>query len=100
MARYLYGLEFPPNDLRLGLLEAKKGKSISTVEQIILYCYHYDPQGGKYVLIANRVMQVGAGGIALVLFGILGSLWVREIKRAKKKKDVVSDRPAEEAAAV
>ena len=86
MARYLYGLEFPPNDLRLGLIEAKKGKSVSTVEQIILYCYHYDPQGGKYVLMANRVMQIGAGGIAVVLAGILASLWVREIRKAKNKK--------------
>jgi protein SCO1/2 len=104
MARYLYGLEFPPNDLRLGLIEAKKGKSISTVEQIIMYCYHYDPQGGKYVLVANRVMQVGAGGMALILFGVLGSLWARELKRArankKKKNDENDERPAEEAAAV
>ena len=61
LARYLYGLEFPPNDLKIGLLEASEGRSISTLEQIILYCYHYDPQGGKYVLVARRVMQVGGG---------------------------------------
>ncbi|HEY8079315.1 MAG TPA: SCO family protein, partial [Labilithrix sp.] len=86
MARYLYGIEFPGNDLRLGLLEASKGHSIGTVEQVILYCYHYDPQGGKYVLVANRVMQVGAGAIALLLFGTLASLWIREIRKAKKSK--------------
>ncbi len=87
MARYLYGIEFAGNDLRLGLLEAAKGHSIGTVEQVILYCYHYDPQGGKYVLVANRVMQVGAGAIALVLFGVLASLWIREIKKARKSKN-------------
>ena len=85
MARYLYGIEFPPNDLKLGLLEASEGRSISTVEQIILYCYHYDPKGGKYVLVARRVMQVGGGAVAIVLFSILGVLWGREIRRGRKK---------------
>jgi len=84
MARYLYGLEFPSNDLRLGLLEASEGRHISTVEKLILYCYHYDPQGGKYVLVAMRVMQVGGGGVAIVLFSFLGMLWTRELRKKKK----------------
>lgn len=85
MARYLYGLEFSPNDLRLGLLEASKGRSISTIEQIILYCYHYDPKGGKYVLVARRVMQVGGASVAIVLFGVLATLWGRELRRRNKE---------------
>jgi protein SCO1/2 len=84
MARYLYGLEFPSSDLKLGLLEASAGRSISTIEQIILYCYHYDPKGGKYVLVAQRVMQVGGGCVAIVLFGFLGLFWGRELRRGKK----------------
>ncbi|MBX3222981.1 MAG: SCO family protein [Labilithrix sp.] len=83
MARYLYGLEFPSADLRLGLLEASEGRHITTVEQLILYCYHYDPQGGKYVLVAQRVMQVGGGAVALVLFGFLGLFWSRELMKKK-----------------
>ena len=93
MARYLYGLEFPANDLRLGLLEASEGRSITTLEQIILYCYHYEPKGGKYVLVARRVMQVGAGGVALVLFGILGLFWGRELRKGKKDTEP-SESPA------
>lgn len=85
MARYLYGLEFPSSDLRLGLLEASEGRHITSVEKLILYCYHYDPQGGKYVLVARRVMQVGGGAVAIVLFGVLGMLWARELR--KKKED-------------
>jgi len=85
LARYLYGLEFPPNDLKLGLFEASEGRSISTVEKLILYCYHYDPQGGKYVLVAMRVMQVGAGGVAVVLFSVLALFWGRELRKSKKK---------------
>lgn len=86
MARYLYGLEFPSNDLRLGLLEASEGRHITTVEQIILYCYHYDPQGGKYVLVARRVMQVGAGGVAAVLISFLGLFWTKELLKKKTSK--------------
>lgn len=89
VARYLYGLEFLPNDLKLGLLEASEGRSISTVEQIILFCYHYDPQGGKYVLVARRVMQVAGSAVAIVLFGFLGLFWGRELR--KKKKTQVTD---------
>lgn len=89
MARYLYGLEFPPNDLRLGLLEASKGRSISTIEQLILYCYHYDPLGGKYVLVAMRVMRVGGAAVAVVLFGVLGMFWSRELR--KKRRAGASD---------
>ena len=84
MARYLYGLEFPGADLRLGLLEASEGRHISTVEKLILYCYHYDPQGGKYVIVAMRVMQVGAGAVAFLLLGFLGLLWSRELKRGRR----------------
>lgn len=81
LARYLYGLEFDPNDVRLGLLEASEGRSISTVEQVILYCYHYDPQGGKYVLVANRVMQVGGVATAQLLGAVLAVFWIRERKK-------------------
>jgi len=97
MARYLYGLEFPAPDLKLGLLEASEGRSISTLEQIILYCYHYDPQGGKYVLVARRVMQVGGGAVAIVLFGFLGLFWGRELRKGKSKKvtEPPSDSPAD-----
>jgi protein SCO1/2 len=87
MARYLYGLEFPAPDLRLGLLEASEGRSISTVEKLILYCYHYDPQGGKYVLVAQRVMQVGGGAVAIVLFAFLGLFWTRELTKKNKNKN-------------
>lgn len=84
LARYLYGLEFPPNDLRLGLFEAAAGRSISTVEQIILYCYHYDPQGGKYVIVALRVMQVGGGIIAFFVVGFLALLWGWEYRKRRR----------------
>jgi len=96
MARYLYGLEFPSADLKLGLLEASEGRSISTVEQIILFCYHYDPQGGKYVIVAQHVMQVGGGAVGLLLFGFLGLFWGRELKKSlKNKANETATKPSE-----
>jgi len=83
MARYLYGIEFPAKDLRLGLLEASQGRSISTVEKLILYCYHYDPQGGQYVLVAMRVMRIGGSAVAILILGTLALFWSRELRKAK-----------------
>ncbi len=94
IARYLYGIEYSPNDMRLGLLEASQGKSITTVDKIILYCYHYDPQGRKYSLFAMHVMQL-AGAVTLVVFGgFLALLWARDRgKKKKKQKDAPSPAP-------
>jgi protein SCO1/2 len=85
MARYLYGIQYDPSDLRLGLLEATEGRSISTTEKILLFCYHYDPQGKHYALVAMNVMRLGG----VVTIGLLGSflavMWARERRRRKKR---------------
>jgi protein SCO1/2 len=82
LARYLYGIQFDPGDIRLGLLEASEGRSISTVERVLMYCYRYDPQAKAYGLMAMRVMQIGGGLTAVLLFGFLGVMFFRE-HRAK-----------------
>jgi protein SCO1/2 len=78
VSRYLYGLEYPPSDIRLALLEASQGKLVSAVEQVMLFCYRYDAHQGRYVIVANRVMRLGAAAVALALGGFLGLLWRRE----------------------
>jgi protein SCO1/2 len=91
VSRYLYGLEYPPSDLRLGLLEASQGKLISTAEQVMLFCYRYDAHQGRYVIMANRIMQIGSAIVALVLGLMLGAFWYRERKRivAREKTEPV-----------
>jgi protein SCO1/2 len=79
VARYLYGLEYSPQDVRLGLLEASNGRSITTVDRILLYCYHYDPNSGRYAIVATRVMQVGAGLCGLGLIAFLATFWIKEL---------------------
>lgn len=67
LSRYFYGVTYPERDLRLGLVEASQGKIGSPVDQILLFCYHYDPHTGKYGLLISRVLQLG--GLATVLIG-------------------------------
>lgn len=83
LARYLYGIQFDPADLRLGLLEASEGRTLSSVEKLLLYCYHYDPQGKRYALVAMRVMRVGGVLTMALLGGLLGVLWLRERRRGR-----------------
>lgn len=65
LARYFYGIEYAPRDLRLGLIEAADNKIGSTSDQLLLYCYHYDPATGKYGAAIMNVMRVG-GVVTLV----------------------------------
>jgi protein SCO1 len=81
ISRYLYGLEYKPQDLRLALLEASQGKIGNTVDRIILYCYHYDASTKGYVAMAGRIMQLGGALTLVVLTAVVGTLWVRERQR-------------------
>lgn len=83
VARYLYGMEIPPRDLKLALIEAAGGKigGSSLINQLILSCYHYDPVGKKYVLAAVRIMNTAASAVGLLLGGLVLVLWRREKRR-------------------
>jgi protein SCO1 len=67
ISRYFYGITYPARDLRLGLDEASAGKIGSPVDQVLLFCYHYDPHTGKYGLIVSRVIQLS--GLLTILVG-------------------------------
>lgn len=70
ISRYFYGIQYPARDMRLGLVEASQGKIGSAVDQVLLFCYHYDPVSGRYGLMISRVIK--AGGLLTVLaIGIL-----------------------------
>lgn len=80
MARYLYGVQFRPKDMRLALLDAAEGKSLSIGEKILLFCYSYDADAKGYVLWAQKFMKGGGVLILLLVAGLLGYLWMREFK--------------------
>ena len=81
VARYLYGIEYPQKTLRLGLVEASEGRVGTTVDKLVLFCFHYDSSEGRYAPIANRIMQVGGAVSLLVLAGFLTILIRRDKKR-------------------
>ena len=86
LSRVLYGIQYNPRDVKLGLLEAGKEVIGDPVDKLILYCFHYDPDSQGYVVFAANVMKVG-GVITMVLLALLiGGLWLRERKKANKKE--------------
>ena len=79
LSRYFYGIEFAPKDLRLGLVEASENKIGSIVDQVLLFCYHYDPVTGKYGLVILTTMRIV--GVAFVLG--LGAYVVLMLRRER-----------------
>ena len=71
ISRYFYGVDYPPKDLRMGLVEASQGKIGNAVDAVLLYCYHYDPATGKYGAIVNNILRLGAGLTILILGSLL-----------------------------
>jgi protein SCO1/2 len=67
IAQYYYGVEFAPKDLRLGLVQASQNKIGNLVDEVLLYCYHYDPDKGKYGAIISRILKLAAGATILLL---------------------------------
>jgi len=67
IAQYYYGVEFAPKDLRLGLVQASQNKIGNVVDEVLLYCYHYDPDTGKYGAVINRVLKLAAGATIFIL---------------------------------
>jgi protein SCO1/2 len=81
LARYLFGIEYSPRDLRLGLVEASAGTVGSPVDALLLYCFHYDPMTGRYGLVIMRAIRLA--GAATVL--ALGSFIVVMLRRERTR---------------
>ncbi len=68
LARYFYGVEYSPKELRLALVESGQGKIGSVIDELLLYCYHYDPASGRYgVIVMNLIRAVGVLTVAFIL---------------------------------
>lgn len=84
ISRYLYGLEHDPGDVRKALVEASEGKVGTVVDQVLLYCFQYDPSENSYVANAYNIMRLG-GAVTVVLLGItLFLFWRRERRRQQE----------------
>jgi len=74
IAQYYYGIEFAPKDLRLGLIQASNHKIGNVVDEVLLYCYHYDPTTGKYGAMIFRILRLSGAATILVMGIFLGIL--------------------------
>lgn len=73
VSRYFFGIEYPPRDLRLGLVEASGNRIGGLVDQVLLYCFHYDPAIGRYSAVTLNLVRAAAAlfAIGLALFIVL-----------------------------
>ncbi len=86
VARYFYGVEYSPRDLRFGLIEAAENRIGNRIDQLLLYCFHYDPATGKYSATILAVLRVAAAATVRGLLGfIVGS------GRGSKRRDARGD---------
>jgi len=76
-ARYFYGINYPERDLRLGLVEASNNRIGSAIDQVLLYCYHYDPSNGKYGLVIMNALRLGG----LLTVGLLAIFMIVMFRR-------------------
>lgn len=80
LARYLYGVDYEPKDLKLSLIEASRDRIGSPADQILLFCYHYDPKTGKYGATVINLLR-SAAVLMLVVLAIGGwLLWRRDLR--------------------
>jgi protein SCO1 len=84
VSRYFSGIKYNPRDLRLSLYEAGEGKVGTVTDQVLLLCFHYDPESGTYSWAAIRIMQLGGALTLIFLGGMLTFFWTRERRKAKR----------------
>src|SRR5262249_13641980 len=84
IAQYYYGIEYPPRDLRLGLVEASQNKIGNLTDQILLFCYHYDPATGRYGGVVIGSMRTLAVATLVLLFGFIVFSLRRDAARARQ----------------
>lgn len=80
ISRYLYGVDYAPRDLRLALVEAGQGKIGTPVDELLLFCYHYDPSTGKYGAVALNFLRIVAAGTVLAIAAFLTIVLRREFR--------------------
>ncbi len=85
LSRYLYGVEYDQQTLRLSLLEASEGKIGTPMEQLFLFCFQYDSARGKYGPSAFKLMRLGAVTMVCVVGGVLFVYWRRESREISQR---------------
>ncbi|TWT34820.1 SCO family protein [Blastopirellula retiformator] len=91
ISRYMYGVDFPPQTLRLSLVEASEGKIGTTTDRFLLFCFHYDPTTGAYGPTAANIMKLGGAAMLVALLAYLVPYWAANYLRKRKQAAEASD---------
>lgn len=86
ISKYFYGIEYPPKDVRLALVEASDGEIGSAVDQLLLYCFRFDPELGKYTAATLRILRLGGGIIAFIVLFYVWNTWRLERSRRREQE--------------
>jgi protein SCO1/2 len=86
MSRYLYGVEFSPRDLQFAMVEASEGHVGSIVDQALLFCYHYDPETGRYGFVIMNIVRAAGALTVLVMVGFI----LMSLRRERRQASAVS----------
>ena len=86
ISRYLYGVEYEPKDLKLGLIESAHDTIGSPADQVLLFCYHYDPTTGKYGAAVLNLLRGAAVLTLLILATELILVWRRDLRRYRAEE--------------
>jgi protein SCO1/2 len=85
VSKYFYGIEYASKDIRLGLIEAAKNKIGTPVDQLLLFCFHWDPTTGKYTTTVMNVLRVAFGTTVVFLGGFVIIMLRRDAKEKGKR---------------
>ena len=81
LSRYFYGVEFRPEDMKYGLMDASGSKIGTLADKVLLYCYHYDPAASKYSLAVTNLLKIG-GILTLIAMGAMFYSFRKRNRRA------------------
>lgn len=91
ISRYFFGVEYPPRDLRLGLVEAASGRVGTVVDQLMLFCYRYDPSTGKYTPIVMNIVRLGGLVTVIALAALILLLRRRDGGAGPQRQEASSE---------
>lgn len=84
VSRYLFGIDFPPRDVRLGLIESTEEKMGTAIDSLLLYCYHYNPAIGRYSTAVFNLLRLAAGATVIGLVALVLVLRRRDSRQAAR----------------
>jgi protein SCO1/2 len=86
LSRYFYGVEFSPRDLRLAILDSGNGKIGSVVDELLLYCFQYDPAHGQYGAVFMNILRLGGALTVSLIVGFVVLMRWRESRHAAERR--------------